>query len=152
MRSIGVPELLVLFEILFLFGFAVFLVATALRGNQSRSVQRALIDKLPPNELAALLATPQGEKLMMGLASGNGSPGRAILKSIRRGIVSILSGIGLLVVRTLLGSRVDPEVPGIAILLIFIGVGVLVGALVSYRLSRRWHLLEEDGPCTPSRP
>src|SRR5690348_11957188 len=98
MRSIGLPEVLVLCGMLCLLGFALFLLAAALRSKHSRSVHRAVIDKLPPGDLASLLQTPQGEQLMRSLAETGAAPGHSILKSVQGGIVAILTGAGMLVV------------------------------------------------------
>ena len=95
MRSIGLPEVLVLFGILFLFALPLVLLFAALRWKQLRSVQRALIDKLPANDLSGLLQTPHGEKLIQALSEAGASPGRSILTSVQRGIVVIVSGLGL---------------------------------------------------------
>ena len=147
MRTLGLPELMVLFAILFLLGFALILLVAALRWKQSRSVQRALIEKLPPNELLGLLQTPQGEKLIQSLADAGVTPGRSILTSVRRGIVLIVTGIGLLVVAFFVPEARESRavVSGIAVVLIFLGIGLLVAAFVSYRLSKRWRLLAENG-------
>jgi hypothetical protein len=143
MRSIGLPELLVFCGILFLFGFGLVLLAAGLRSKQSRSAQRTLIDKLPPNELLALLQTPQGEKLMQALGEPGATPARSILTSIQRGIVVVLSGIGMLLAAIF--TQAPPVVPAIALILIFLGIGLLVAAFVAYRLSKRWRLLQENG-------
>jgi hypothetical protein len=106
-------------------------------------VQRALIDKLPSAELASLLQSPQGEKLMQAVVSG-AAPGRSIVASIERGIVVLLTGVGLL------AAAVFTQAPGVivlaAVVLISTGIGLLVAAFVSYRLSKRWNLLgRNDG-------
>lgn len=149
MRSIGLPELLVLFGMLFLFAFALFLLTAALRWKQSRSVQRAFIDKVPASELSEMLKTPLGAKLLHALSEDGASPGRSILTSIQRGIVVIVSGIGLVLATVLIPA--PPVVLAMAIVLIFVGIGLLVAALVAYRLSRRWRLLEENGSESPHR-
>jgi len=143
MRSIGLPEVLVLCGVLVLVGFALLLLTAALRGKQSRSVQRALIDKLPPDQLAALLQTPQGEKLMRALAETGTTPGRSILASVERGIIVILLGAGMLAAARF--TRVPSILLAPSIILIFLGFGTLLAAFVSYRLSKRWHLLEGNG-------
>jgi hypothetical protein len=148
MRAIGYSELLVICGVLFLFGFAVILLVAALRWKQSRSVQRALIDKLPAGELVGLLQTPQGEKLMKAVAEAGDSPGRSILASIQRGIVLIVAGIGILVAGIF--TQAPPFVTAISIMLIFLGIGLLVAAFVAYRLSKRWRLLDENDGSSPN--
>ena len=149
MRFIGLPEILVLLGILFLLGFALILLVGALRSKQSRSVQRALIERIPANELADLLQRPDGEKLVRMLSEPGASPGRAILTSVQRGIVAIVSGVGIFVAARF--AQAPTFVPAIAIMLVFLGIGLLAAALVSYRLSKRWRLLEENGDESSSR-
>jgi hypothetical protein len=132
---------------LFLLAFALFLLAAALRWKQSRSVQRALIEKVPASELSGMLQTPLGAKLFQALSEESASPGRSILASVQRGIVVIVSGLGFLLAAVLLEA--PRAVLGIAIVLIFVGIGLLLAALVAYRLSRRWRLLEENGVGSP---
>lgn len=141
MRGIELPEVLVLFGILVLLAFALVLLAAALRWKQSRSVQRALIDKIPANEIPGLLQTPPGQKLMQALSEAGGSPGRSIITSVHLGIVVIVSGVGLAVAAGIMQAPVI--VLGMAVMLISLGTGLVVAAFLSYRLARRWNLLEE---------
>ena len=139
MRSIGIPEILVLFGCLFLLGFALMLLVAALRWKQSRSVQQRLIDKIPPNELSALLQTPHGEKLRGALADTGTTPERSILATVQRGVVVTISGIGILVATLAFAPHFDSTarlVEGIGTILIFLGLGLLIAAFVSYRLSK----------------
>ena len=149
MRSIGLPEIVLLCGILFLFCFPLILLVGALRGKQSRAVQRALIDKIPANELAGLLQTPQGERLVMALSDSGPRPGRSILISVQRGIVVILSGLGFIAAAAF--ARAPTPLWAIGILVMFVGIGLLVAAFVSYQLSKRWHLLEENGDASRRR-
>ena len=149
MRIIGLPELVALFGMLFLFGFALLLLGAAHRRKQARSVQLALINRLSGSELAGLLQTPQGEKLLQRLAEGGVTPGHTILMSVQRGIVVILAGVGIFVAAAL--THPPAPVPAIGVILIFLGIGLLAAAFVAYRLSKRWRLLEGNGERSPGR-
>lgn len=144
MRSIGLPEMLVLFGVLFLVGFALILLVVALRGKHARSAQRSLIDRLPPDQLMDLLRTQHGDRLIEALGGFGATPGHAILTSVQRGIVVTVTGIGTLVVGFFI-PQAPAVVPALGTILIFLGAGMLLAAFVSYRLSRRWRLLEENG-------
>jgi hypothetical protein len=109
--------------------------------KQSRSVQRALIDKIPANEVPGLLQTPPGQKLMQALSEAGGSPGHSIVASVQRGIVVIMSAVGLAVATGI--TQAPVIVLGIAVTLCFVGIGLVVAAFLSYRLAKRWNLLEE---------
>ena len=142
MRSIGIPELLVLCGPLVLLGLALFLLVSRMRSTQSQSVQRALIEKLPANDLAAMLQSPQGEKLVQSISRVGDMPGALILSSVRRGIVVLVTGIGGLVVAVQVGYEQRVVIAAIAMMVIFIGAGLLIAGVVSYWLSRRWYLLQ----------
>jgi hypothetical protein len=140
MRDIGLPEIIAIFGVLVLFGFALILLTGALRWKQSRSVQRALIEKLAVgNDLATFLQTPAGDQFMRGVADAE-SPARSILTSIQRGIVVLVVGLGTL----LLGSGAPFAARAIGLLLVSLGAGLLIAAYVSYRVARRWQLLGKD--------
>lgn len=140
MREIGLPEMIAVFGVVILFAFALVLLIGALRWKQSRSVQRALIDKLASgNELGTFLQTPAGDRLMRGIVSGE-STARSIIASIQRGIVVLVVGLGTLA----LGGSVPFGVRMIGFLLISLGAGLLIAAFVSSRVARRWQLLGQD--------
>ena len=133
MREIGLPEILAICGVMVLFGFALLLLVGALRWKQSRSVQRAVIDKLSGcNDLAAFLQTPAGERFLRGITDSE-STARSMIHSVQGGIVIVLVGIGTL----MLGSKAG-------FLLIPLGVGLLLSALVTYRLARKLNLLGKD--------
>lgn len=133
MREIGLPEIIAICGVMVLCGLAVVLLVGALRWKQSRVVQRTLIDKLSAgNELVAFLQTSAGERFIRGITEPE-SPARSMIKSIQGGIVVLVVGLGTL----MLGSK-------LGFLLISLGVGLLVAALVSYRLARKLNLLGKD--------
>ena len=140
MRDIGTQEIITIFGVLVLFGFALVLLTGALRSRQSRSVQQALIDKLAVgNELAAFLQTPAGDRFVREIAEPQ-SAARSIIISIQRGIVVLAVGLGAL----MLGGGVPLAVRVIGFLLVSLGAGLLIAVFVSYLLARRWQLLGND--------
>jgi hypothetical protein len=140
MRTIGLPEIIAICGVLTLFGFALVLLVGALRWKQSRSVQRALIDKLASgNDLGTFLQSPAGDKFMRGIANGE-STARSIITSIQRGIVVLVVGLGT----SMLGDSVPFTIRIIGFLLVSLGAGLLIAAFVSSRVARRWQLLGQD--------
>lgn len=142
MRAVGLPEIIVILGVFIMSGFALVLLVGALRWRQSRSVHRALIDRLGSgNELAAFLQTPAGAQYLRGVAESE-SPARTILASVRRGVVVLTVGLGVV----LLGAYHDGQgaVPAIGVVLISLGAGLLVAAYVSHYLASRWKMLGED--------
>jgi len=133
-RTIGLPELLVIAGATVLFGLALLLAAGALRWLHGHSVQRALLDRLGSGtDLAAFLQTPAGERLIASLVESN-SPQRATLRSVRNGVVIIFVSVALLLLGAFAGTGLFAA---IGMVLLFLGAGLLVAARVTNRLAKR---------------
>jgi hypothetical protein len=110
------------------------------RSQQRIAVRKALIDKFASaHDLNDLMETAAGRRLFAEFSAG-GSPVRAVLLSIQMGILAVLAGVGV-------GGLglIAKEVPflGVAGLLVCIGVGFVISAVITYRLSKSWGLLEK---------
>jgi uncharacterized membrane protein YczE len=133
-RAIGLPEILVIAGVMVLFGLALLLAGGALRWLHSHSVQRALLDRIGSGtDLATFLQTPAGERLISSLVDTN-SPQRAMLRSVRNGVVIIFVSVALL----LLGAFAHGSFfAAIGIVLLFLGAGLLAAARVTDRMAKR---------------
>ena len=65
------------------------------------------------------------------------------MAAVRRGIVTVSAGIGLIVFGIV---DQDRDLYGMAAIAIAIGIGFLVSAYASYRLSHKLGLWQESGP------
>lgn len=140
MENIGLPEILVIFGVVFMLALAMVLLVRALRSKQARSVQRALIDRLPPEEILRLMEKPEGARVLQALADSGASPVHSILSTVRSGIVVVVTASGLFG-----GAALTPfpaPLFGLAILLECVGIGLLLAAFATYRLSKRWGLID----------
>lgn len=104
-------------------------------------VRRRMIDKFASaDELTAFLASEGGRSFLEDLSTGTANHADRILASVQRGAVLTLLGLGswLLVA----WNPQDLEAAGIlGTLAVAVGLGYLVSAGASYRLSKRWGLL-----------
>lgn len=146
--NFGLPELLILFGPVALIALAMIMVTLALRAKHARALQRALIDKLPAEDLASFLRSPHGEKLILSLSPTGASPLRSVLRAVQRGIIATVVGGGLLLAAVLIRQR---EALVWAIILISLGIGQLLASLASYRLARRLHLIEDHHAGAPDQ-
>jgi hypothetical protein len=111
------------------------------RSHQRMALRKALIDKYASAQnLNELMQTAAGRRLFGEFTSG-GSPLTSVLSSVRFGIVGVLSGVGAGAVGTMPGMQ---AVFGLGVLLLCIGVGFLISAAITYRLSKSWGLLEKQ--------
>jgi hypothetical protein len=112
--------------------------------------QAKLLDRIGSvNDLAAFLNTEAGARFLKGLTTVNeaAGPHLRILRAVQSGAVLTTLGIGLY-----LYGWMTPTIPGgatnainaVATILFGLGVGFLVSAALSYRLSERMGLLAGD--------
>src|SRR5215475_3098285 len=110
------------------------------RSEQRISVRKALIEKYASaHDLNELMQTPAGKRLFAEFSAG-GSPLRSVLSSIQMGVLGILAGAGVWGIGAMIQ---DNAIFGVGGLLVCIGLGFLISAVITYRLSKSWGLLEK---------
>jgi hypothetical protein len=132
----------------------VYTVVTGIQGWYQRRVQAQfqskMLDKIGSvSELGQFLNTEAGTRFLKGLTSDASGPHGRILRAVQSGLVLGVLGIGLFIY-----GWFSPTIPGeakhatnaVATILLSLGVGFLVSALTSYRLSKQLGLLSSDGP------
>jgi hypothetical protein len=139
-----------------------FIVAAGFSGRKAGALIRAradlqtkLLDRLGSGrEVVEFCQTEGGKQFIEALSMGTiespaskGSPTERILASIQKGIILTLLGLGFL----LLAQRFQRDDPGDVFMVIgtvglSLGIGFLLSAGVSYRLSRSMGLLAKSDP------
>lgn len=110
------------------------------RSQQRIAVRKSLIDKYASaQDLNDLMQTPAGRRLFAEFSSG-GNPLRSVITSVQMGILGVVSGTGVGGIGAMTNN--DP-IAGVGGLLVCIGVGFLISAAITYRLSKSWGLLEK---------
>jgi hypothetical protein len=138
------------------------IVAAGLNGRRASALIRAradlhakLLDRLGSGrEMVEFCQTEGGKRFIEGLSMGTvdslaskGSPPERILGSIQKGIILMLLGLGFLS----LAWKYQRDDPGdvfmvIGVVGLSLGIGFLLSASVSYRLSRSMGLLGKSDP------
>jgi hypothetical protein len=123
-----------------LVGLVFYLAFNAIKGSQQAAARKAMLDKFASaQDLGAFLETKGGQRFMADLSSGGG-PLQSVLGSIHKGIIAIFLGMGFF---PLSGAFSQPAaVSGIGIVLVCVGCGFLLSAIVTYVLSRWWGLIQ----------
>jgi len=122
-------------------GASLFLIFTLFRTMQQTTIRKALIEKFgSAQDLGELLQTSGGQRLLADLSTDGGSPLRAVLGSIQKGIIGLLVGLGA-VFEGVIFNHAGMIVLGS--LLACAGLAFLISAGVTYRLSKSWGLIQK---------
>ncbi len=94
-----------------------------------------------PQELASFLQTEGGRKFIAGVVEERTgwAPAKRILFAIQTGVVATVMGIGFYTLQALTG---EPDLIYPATILLFLGLGFLIAATLSYTLSKSWGLVK----------
>ena len=126
------------------FAMVVFIVLFRTREKQARvqartELHKHLLDKFGSGaELAQFLETEGGKKMIEDLGKGDVSAKERSLRPLIAGIVLTCLGIAFLVL-----TYYEPDLVMPGGILLAIGVGFLIAAFVTLRLSKSWEADEE---------
>ncbi len=110
-------------------------------------LQHRLLDKFSsPQEIGEFLQTEGGRRFMQGLTTGRRHAGKSILLALQIGTVVSLLGITTLALGFMYPMNRPGAHPAIVLgaLVLALGVGFLISAGISYRLSKAWGLFPES--------
>ena len=132
-----------------LFGFCVWVVMSqrTRRVTAHIDLQSKLLERFGSSrEFVEFLNTEAGRRFLEGTATGRPDPFTRVLTSVQAGVIMSCLGLGLAV----LAFR-DDDVMGPATVVLALGIGILLAALVVSRMSRR-RALAAAGQYDPARP
>jgi hypothetical protein len=105
-----------------------------------------LLDKFSSaHEVVEFLQTPGGAQFVDSFSSDREEPAIGILRSTHRGIVLVIVSAGCLYLNWYYRNSGDNPLLVIGVILLCLGVGFLVSAAVSHRLSRALDLQGRSG-------
>jgi len=119
-------------------------------------VHNKVLDRMQSNEdLLAYIQTPAGRRFLesapipLDSPRAIGAPVGRILWSAQAGAVLTILGIGIEIVASNTLEEVAPPLAAMGAVVIALGVGFLVSAVLAYLLTRRFGLLNDAGPAAP---
>lgn len=130
-------------------GWAIWVLTVNIRRNRSvkysADIQSKLLDRFTNNqELVAFLDGPAGKRFFESLHFDLADSVNRILNAVQLGMALLLLGFALLGVRM---TQEDHFIRDVLLMVgapaVGVGMGFLVSAIVSYRLSRSWGLIKE---------
>ncbi|MCP5105425.1 MAG: hypothetical protein GY950_18695 [bacterium] len=127
-------------------GMIVWVILEWRRLRHKAGLQNKLIDKFSTGtELNDFLQSSGGGKFINFLTLGGSGPKEKLLSSITKGIILTFLGIALLFIGPFLQETIK-EVRGFqafGIAAVAIGIAFLVSTFISYKLSKKWGIIED---------
>jgi uncharacterized protein (DUF2062 family) len=121
-------------------------------------VHNKLLDRMTSNEdLLAYIQTPAGRRFLesapipIDSPRSIGAPLGRILWSAQAGAVLTVLGLGIEIVSRNTLEEVAPPLAALGAVVIALGIGFLVSAFLAYVLTRRFGLLNDQGPAPEAR-
>jgi hypothetical protein len=116
--------------------WVLYMATTIIRRRQQNAMQRHLLDKFSSaKDFADFVQSPAGQKYVTSFTDEVSSPRNSILSSVKTGIVVLFLGGGFMTGGG--GSRLVSVFQTVGMILICLGAGFLVSALVAYFMAKK---------------
>jgi hypothetical protein len=135
------PIEIVVVPMVFLLVMLIIVLATMERWRRERhrvELQKAVLERVGSvKDFAEFMATEQGERFLAALAPMHFRPHHRGLWSVRVGVVLLTVGVLLMIgFHTVPGATTDAPLVMLLLLLIALGLGMLLSALLSFLIAR----------------
>lgn len=150
MQGKDIAILLVLLSAFATAGWVIYMAADTTRRQRRLKAQTELHSRLldkfsSAQEVVEFLQTPGGAHFVDSLSNDRDEPANGILRSTHRGIILVIVAIGCLFLNWYYRYSGDNPLLVIGVVLLCLGIGFLISAAVSQRLSRALGLAQRSG-------
>ena len=139
MQSKDIAVMFVLLAAFVTAGWVIYVAAEATKRQRRMKAQSELhgrlLDKFSAQEVVEFLQTPGGARFVDSVSGDREEPASGILRSTHRGIILVVVSAGLLGLTKVYGWDNNPLLV-IGVILLCLGIGFLLSALVSHRLAK----------------
>lgn len=131
-------------------GIVSLIVWTILEWRRSKhkfDLHNKLLDKFSSaQELNGFLSSQGGSKFLDFLTIGGLRPKEKLLSSISKGVIFLFLGIALVIIGPFMGSPGEESngIQAFGILAMVLGAGFLVSTFISYKLSKKWGIIDTE--------
>lgn len=144
----GSEESIVLITVLpimmIFWGWVVWVILEWRKLRHKSKLQGKIVEKFSTaQELSDFLQSKQGSRFLNFLRFNGLAPREKILSSLTKGVILSFLGIAIIVVGSLFAEEMKYFI-AFGIVLIAIGVGFLTSTLISYKLSKKWGIIDEE--------
>jgi hypothetical protein len=146
MESSELIAMITVLPAMFVFwGWVVWIILEWRKLRAKSVLQSKLVDKFPTaQEFNDFLQSKEGNKFLNFLKFNGLAPREKIMSSLSKGIILSMFGISLII----LGQIFTEEMKyflAFGIVIVALGVGFLISTFISYKLSKKWGIIEEGG-------
>lgn len=129
-------------------GWVVWAILLWRKMSHKSRLQQKLVDKFSSGqEFNDFLQSQEGNKFLSFLKFDSSGPRQKILSSLSAGIILPTLGIALLIIGQMIPNNnnyIDTSLYAAGIIFIALGVGFLISTFFSYKMCKKWGLLDED--------
>lgn len=145
----GTPDVLMFWGLMFATAWIVWVISGNVRRRKIAEMQKDLHTRLlekfgTSQELLEYLKSEAGRKFLEGATIERARPFGRILGSIQSGLTLLLVGVGLLLLHGRVSESWAEDTLVFGVLAAALGIGFVLSAGVSYRLSKSWGLFERE--------
>lgn len=139
-----------LFGMLGAVGMVALIVWTIVEWRRSKhkfALHNKLLDKFSSaQELNGFLSSQGGNKFLDFLTVGGIGPKEKLLSSISKGIIFLFLGIALVLIGPFMSQHGEQNngIQALGILSMVLGAGFLVSTFISYKLSKKWGIIDTE--------
>ena len=150
MQSKDVAIMLVLLAALATVGWVMYLAADTQKRQRKLKAQTELHSRLldkfnSAHEVVDFLQTPGGAQFVNSLSADREDPAHGILRSTHRGVILVIVAAGCLFLNWYYRDSGENPLLVIGVVLLCLGIGFLISAAVSHKLSKALGLSERAG-------
>jgi hypothetical protein len=124
-------------------GWVVWIILEWAKLRHKSKLQSKVVEKFSSaQEFNDFLQSKEGDKFLNFLKFNGRAPREKILSSLSRGVILSAFGLSLIVIGQIFAEEMK-YFNAFGIVIIALGVGFLVSTFISYKLSKKWGLINE---------
>ena len=124
-------------------GWIVWVILEWRKMRHKSKLQEKIVDKFSTaQEFNDFLQSQEGNKFLNFLKFNGLAPRAKILSSLSKGIIFSLFGVSLIIVGQIFTEEMK-YLNAFGIVIIALGVGFIISTFISYKLSKKWGVIDE---------
>ena len=137
--------LIIVLPIMFVFwGWVVWVILEWRKMRHKSKLQDKIVDKFATaQEFNDFLQSQEGNKFLNFLKFNGLTPRAKILSSLSKGVIFSTFGIALIIIGQIFTGEMK-YFNAFGIVIIALGVGFLLSTFISYKLSKKWGIIDEE--------
>ena len=142
--SAEIAMIIVLPAMFVFWAWVVWVILEWRRVRHKSQLQKMIVDKFSTaQELNDFLQSKEGNKFLNFLRLNGRAPREKILSSLSKGVILSFLGIAIIVIGGLFAGKMMYFI-AFGIVIIALGAGFLVSTKISYKLSKKWGIIDEE--------